>query len=57
MCVCVCACVRACVRACVCVCVCENQPCAIMKVTYVRGWTSPVCDVMLPVLRNIHTVI
>ena len=29
------------------VCACENQPWAIMKVTYVRGWTSHVCDVKL----------
>ena len=28
-------------------CACENQPRAIMKVTYVRGWTSPDCDVKL----------
>ena len=30
-----------------CVCACENQPWAIMKVTYVRVWTSHVCDVKL----------
>ena len=35
------ACVHVGVRA------CENQPWAIMKVYYVRGWTSPVCDVKL----------
>ena len=31
---------------------CENQPWAIMKVTYVRGWTSPVCDVKLSCLQK-----
>ena len=43
----VCLCKPVCMCVCVCVCAYENQPWAIMKVTYARGWTSPLCDVEL----------